>query len=162
MEQNKKTGTKRVPKDVWPEAQPRQNPEKFSVPYGMPDDVVRLCRLYFQQNERALAIVIYFYCGDSECSTLKMFPQEDDLEAQNLLRTALSSLSAHYAITSPVQISCANLNILAESNLRTQINCPSSSGCVGPMRFRPKRHTSVYRGAMAWLRLDGKLAAHQL
>jgi hypothetical protein len=72
------------------------------------------------------------------------------------------SLSAHYATTLSVQISCANLNILAESNLRTQINCRPSSGRVGTMRFRSKRHTSVYRGAMAWLRLDGKLAAHQL
>jgi hypothetical protein len=56
-------------------------------------------------------------------------------------------------------IPCANKlrNIPAESNLRTQINCRSSSGRVGTMRFRSKRHTSVCRGAMAWLRLDGKL-----
>jgi hypothetical protein len=36
------------------------------------------------------------------------------------------------------------------------------SGREGTMRFRPKRDTSVYRGAMAWGRLDGKLAVHQL
>jgi len=30
------------------------------------------------------------------------------------------------------------------------------------MRFRPKRHTSVYRGAVTGLRLDENLAVHQM